>query len=292
MKPSERLITFIESSVNAAKPRDGKRTEYRIQDTRRMIMAGLVLEVLPPAQKGAKPGRAWRVHYDIRQDGKRKRRKCKIGGSSTSLETVFKNWRRVRDIIDDNGRDFVAEERAKKAHDELEDKRRITFGECAQRYLDEHARPNNRTWKTDEYRLNKYILPEMGSVDLAAVQKQDVRRLTKAISDNAPVQADRVRQLISSVYSFAARHDIVAVNPAKDIGAYQTNEKQREPVLPDALCRLWPLLEEKSVSLVRWRAYLIGRIAFLTGLRISEVIGAQKDELDDLAAPKPIWKLK
>jgi hypothetical protein len=47
MKPSERVITFIDSSVNAAKPRHGKRTEYRVQDTRKQMMPGLILDVMP-----------------------------------------------------------------------------------------------------------------------------------------------------------------------------------------------------------------------------------------------------
>lgn len=33
MKPSERVITFIDSSVNAAKPHDGKWTESRARHT-------------------------------------------------------------------------------------------------------------------------------------------------------------------------------------------------------------------------------------------------------------------
>lgn len=285
MKPSERLVTFIESSVNAAKPQNGKRTEYRVQDTRRMIMAGLVLEVLPATRKGARPGRAWRVHYDVRQNGKRIRRKVTIGGGSTSLEVVQKNWRRVRDVVDDGSRDYVAEERERSG-------RCLTFGAAAERFLNEHAKVKLRTWETYEYRLRKYVLPELGHFELAAVQKQDVRRVTSAIADGAPVQADRVRQVISSVYAFAIARDIVSANPAAGIGMYQTEEKERPPVPAEALVALWPMLEADDLSITRRRAYLIARIAFLTGLRISEVIGAQKDELAEIYSLKPIWKLK
>jgi integrase len=291
MKPSEQIVTFIESSISAAKPRDGKRTEYRVRDTRRMIMAGLVLEVLPPVRPDMKPSRSWRVHYDARQDGKRVRRKVKIGEGCTSLDVVHKNWRRIRDVID-AGRDYVAEDGEQRRQDEIAAKRRISFAEFIERYLDEHARPNKRTWRQDEYRLRKYVLPEIGSVELEAVQKQDVRRIIRTIADKAPAQADRVRQAISSVYAFAIKQDVVAVNPASGIELYQTDEKQREPVPAEAMSSLWPLLAAEDVPLVRRRAYLIARIAFLTGLRISEIIGAQKDELTELDTLKPIWKLK
>jgi integrase len=289
MKPSERVITFIDTSVNAAKPRRGKRTEYRVQDTRRQIMAGLVLDVLPGGKK------VWRCHYDLRRGEKRVRRKVKLGTHSTSLQTVKKLWQEVRDAADE-GRDYVTEQKEKARKEAIEAARSVTLADFVDTYIEKHAKPNKRSWQGDDYRLRKYVLPEIGHMQLGEVQKRDVRRLTEAIAKTAPTQADRVRQAISSVYAYAiATRDEdgeTLVNPAKGIGAYQTQEKERKPVPPSAIAALWPIFDADGLTSDRWRANAIARIALLTGLRISEIIGAQRDELGELEARKPIWKLK
>ena len=249
MKLSERVITFIETSVNAAKTRRGKRTEYRVQDTRRQMMAGLVLDVLPGGKK------VWRCHYDVRQDGKRVRRKVKLGTHSTSLATVREAWQKIRDTVD-SGQDYVAELNEQRRQQEIDARRRITFAAFAEQYLADH-KGKKRTWNDDDYRLRKYILPEIGQIALGEVQKQDVRRLTKAIAATAPTQADRVRQVVSSIYTYAISHDHVTLNPAKGIAAYQTDEKQRKPVSPEALLVLWPILEREDVTTDRWRAQMV-----------------------------------
>ena len=50
------------------------------------------------------------------------------------------------------GGDPVSEKRA--ARDVL------TFGELAQRYIDDHAKPNKRSWAEDERQLESSLLPK------------------------------------------------------------------------------------------------------------------------------------
>ena len=109
MRHSDQVVSFIETSVNAAKLKDGKRTEYRVKTTRGNLMEHLVLEVLPPAANTNKPRRVWRVHYDYRQDGQRLRRKIKIGDTSSSLSEVEARWREIKSAAD-SGRDWHAEQ--------------------------------------------------------------------------------------------------------------------------------------------------------------------------------------
>jgi integrase len=290
MKPSKRLITFIQTSVNAAKPIGGKRTEYRVQDTRRQIMLGLVLEVLPGGNK------IWRVHYDAKEDGCRRRRKVKLGTHSTSLSSIAKQWQTIRDRIDEGG-DYVAEEKRRIKQEELDAKRSILFGKAAEQYLEEHAKLKARTWPAMEYKLKRFILPTLAEIPIRSMQRQDVRQLTDEIAKSAPTMADRIRQLISAIFAHAISRDRVEINPAKGISLYTIGEKPRPPIPAEALPALWPILEGVTEIVVKnpkdqKRAYMVARIAILTGLRISEVLGAQKDELSEIDALKPIWTLK
>ena len=45
MKHSDQVVSFIETSINSAKLKEGKRTEYRLKTTRGNVMEHLVLEV-------------------------------------------------------------------------------------------------------------------------------------------------------------------------------------------------------------------------------------------------------
>ena len=45
MRHSDQVVSFIETSINSAKLKDGKRTEYRLKTTRGNVMEHLVLEV-------------------------------------------------------------------------------------------------------------------------------------------------------------------------------------------------------------------------------------------------------
>ncbi len=104
MRHSDQVVTFIETSINAAKPKDGKRTEYRLRSTRGNVMEHLVLEVSPPAGRATKPRPAWRVHYDYRGNGLRLRRKIKIGDTNSPLSDIDARWRDIKAAID-SGRD-------------------------------------------------------------------------------------------------------------------------------------------------------------------------------------------
>ena len=56
VRHSDQVVSFIETSINSAKLKDGKRTEYRLKTTQGNVMEHLVLELLPPAAGGRSYG--------------------------------------------------------------------------------------------------------------------------------------------------------------------------------------------------------------------------------------------
>lgn len=307
MKPSEHVITFIDSSVNAAKPRHGKRTEYRVQDTRKQMMPGLVLDVMP--NKHVK--KIWRAIYDIREGKKRVRRKVKLGDHSTSLAEIRRQWQVIRDMVSGGmKRDYVAEKREEKRQAELARQRQRNFRTVSEMFIEEYAKAKKRTWRDDKYKLDKYVLPVIGDMLMEEITREDIkdRVLAKIVrpmtdEDGEPllddqgrrvlagaVQADRVRALMSTVFNWARKEKGVSIiNPAALIDNYAA-EGERQEVSEADIAKLWPMLAHDPGNLTTWRAWTIARIAFLGGQRLSEVSGARREELD-LEGSMPIWKL-
>jgi integrase len=172
------------------------------------------------------------------------------------------------------GGDPAAERVAEKAAE--------TFGELAELYLRFHAIPKKkpRSVRDDRYMLNGDLLPVWQHRKLADLKRRDVIALLDEISQRAPVKANRVRSLLSVMFGFAVRRELVEANPV--YGTDQpTVERARERRLDDAeLRQLWAALDAESPKVAAFF-----RLALLTAARKSELSGMRWDELN----PKRDW---
>ena len=95
------------------------------------------------------------------------------------------------------GRDPVAEKRA--ARDVL------TFGALAARYIEDHAKPHKRSWAEDQRQLDATLLPKWKNRPAVDVTAEDLLTVLNAkVKAGAPVAANRVRALVSRIYTFGA----------------------------------------------------------------------------------------
>ncbi|GEM_PF-7043944 len=74
------------------------------------------------------------------------------------------------------------------------------------------------TWRSDEQRLNDYLIPKIGHLTLASVRGPKIRSLLNDLvtEEKLSVQTrDRVRALISAIYNSAINHDppLAEINP-------------------------------------------------------------------------------
>jgi Arm DNA-binding domain len=102
--------------------------------------------------------------------------------------------------------------------------------EFALRYLAEHARPKKspRSAEEDEWLLDRYILPTLGTrkmVDLAAA---DIARVVHGLSIT-PALANRVRALLSKMLSLAVVWGVRSdpANPARAVQKYPERSRER-----------------------------------------------------------------
>jgi hypothetical protein len=156
------------------------------------MMPGLVLDVMP---SGKRIKKVWRVMYDIREGDKRVRRKVKVGDHSTTLSEIRRQGQTIRDMVSGHDkRDYVAEKKEEKRQAELARQRRRTFRAISEMFIEEHAKAKKRTWREDDYKLGKYVLPAIGDMLMEEITRQDIkdRMLTRIVRPIMTKQGERL----------------------------------------------------------------------------------------------------
>ena len=161
--------------------------------------------------------------------------------------------------------------------DPIEKRRKITAGnavkDLAVVYLERHAKLHKKSWKDDERRIQKYILPAWRNLRVSNIKRADVAALHRKIGQHHPYEANRILELLSKMFSLARRWGFVgedAINPTKDIDKFKEHKRDRW-VTPEEVPRLvWAINQERNVyaKTALW-------LYLLTGVRKSELLKAQ-----------------
>ncbi len=160
-----------------------------------------------------------------------------------------------------------------------------TFAELARAYIERHAKQNKRSWQEDEKKLELHILPTWASRRPEAITRADVIALLDDVEKVAPVGANRVRALLSKIFSWALEKNLLTENPVAGTKAL-ARESQRDRVLSDAeLAEVWGACDHLAAP-----AGDFVRVLILTGQRRSEVAGLRATDLDDADRPR-LWTL-
>ena len=257
------LVLATDREVQHAKP-IGSRAEFRIKGAR-----NLVLRI---TASGAK---TWTFLYASPASGKR----CKLalGTYPAKKLTEAKDEVLALAVAVKAGKDPLLDRRAQEGAE--------TFQVLADRYIAEHARVNARAGKrsrsTDEADrlLKSDILPALRHHRAEAVTRRHVMEVVETVaSRGAFVMADHVLGLIRAIYNWANGTGWLEVNPT--LGLKKRNaSKPRERILSDTEVRnLWQALDS-APKLSREIRDALG-LELLLGLRISEALGASRNEID------------
>jgi integrase len=147
-----------------------------------------------------------------------------------------------------------------------------TFAELAERYLVEHAKKKNKSWRQADALVRRYLLPRWAKLQAKNVTRSDVRAVMTKIE--APVLANQVLAAASAIFSWAVKQEIVAVNPCRGIDRNET--RSRERVLSDGeIARFWSAFD--SAGLIRGS---ILKAIPLTGQRPGEVSHMRHEHID------------
>ena len=158
-----------------------------------------------------------------------------------------------------------------------------TVADLAARYLDEHVavRLKPRTRQNIRGMLRNHILPALGGVPVAAVERRHVIDLQQSLSAY-PVAANRTVKVLSHMYRLGEGWGLAPEgrNPCRSVDKFP--ERSRERFLTDAeFARLGQVLDE---AVAGGRASPVAaaaiRLLMLTGCRRSEVLTLRWTEVD------------
>jgi integrase len=164
-----------------------------------------------------------------------------------------------------DGRDPQAERTAKRGE--------LTFDLLHARYLDEHAKVHNKSWRQGDYLIRAFVLPALGERRAADIGLDDVDRLFRSIK--APQTANQVLAKLKAVFTFARRKKIVANNPC--VGIVDNPTRSRERILSESeVPQFWAACDK--VHPVKGAAL---RAVLLTGQRPGEVCHMRREHIRD-----------
>ena len=156
------------------------------------------------------------------------------------------------------------------AQERLEGFAAPTVADLAERFLRDHANKKKTAYE-DKRVLTKYILPALKTHLVEAVTARDIDRLHAAIGERAPVQANRVIQLASTMFRLAERWQMrpEGTNPCRHVKRFR--ERPRERYLSESeFARLGVAIREVEAEGRTGSGMTAAiRLIILTGARVS-----------------------
>ncbi len=153
----------------------------------------------------------------------------------------------------------------------------MTVGAFLDHYLERHSKPRKKSWREDARRIER-VKAKLGDRSLADLTTPDVAALHAEVGKSAPVEANRIVQLMTAALNMAREWGHLpegAPNAAAQVKRYA--ERSRERFLTrDELPRVIESLADELNPYVRGAFMLI----LLTGLRKSEALRLEWSHVD------------
>jgi integrase len=158
-----------------------------------------------------------------------------------------------------------------------------TLEAFAQRYMSDHANAVKKasSAKQDQWMLDRYILPKLGSRKMVDLTSGDLTRFIRS-HVATPIMANRLRALLSKMMSLAMAWDVRRdpVNPVLAIEKFPEQSCERY-LSGDEMRRLGDVLREAETEASEpWQAIAAIRLLVLTGCRRNEVLAWQWPFID------------
>lgn len=150
----------------------------------------------------------------------------------------------------------------------------IRFDKFASLYLNDYAKTNKRSWKTDEYRL-KAMLPYFGRYELQMITSRDIERFRaeRIKAGNTQSTTNRSLTLLKKMLNLAIDWGYLKENPVTKVKMFPEYDVLKEKVLTKE--------EEQrllAASPDHLRAIII--LALNTGMRRGEILKLRWEDID------------
>lgn len=248
-------------TIRSLKP---KENHYEVSDDK---VAGLSVRVHPSGKK----------NFFVRYQANGKRRRFTLSPDYPAL-SLSEARDRAREVLVEvsRGNDPQGRKEAYRMAD--------TFADLVDVYRKQYLK--NLKSKTQSFynnAIDRDLLPEFGHRKLDSITRRDIIRLLDKIAHerDAPIMANRVKAVLSSVLSFGVEKGNLEYNPALQVKP-PAEEKSRERVLSDEeLKSVWEATSSEETVV-----QTLFRMLILLGQRSSETRNMEWSEIKD-----GIWEI-
>ena len=151
-----------------------------------------------------------------------------------------------------------------------------TFAELTLAFFDDHG-SKKKSARWIERIIKKELVPRFGKRLALNIERGEVRAMHKTISERAPIMANRVLEVMKSIYSWALTqefHSSIKINPATGVKK-NPERKDKRFLNPNEIGAVWSAMDELEPQ---WRAFF--QLCLLTGQRPGEILRMRKADLD------------
>lgn len=209
--------------------------------------------------------KTWKIMYRV--NGRLRNKKIgtypatSLADAREQAQEVIREAKKGKDILDKRSREMEGDP---------------TFPALAQAYLEIHAKPKKRQWRTDERLIHKELLSKWKGLRAAEITRRDVIALLDGlVNRGAPIQANRVHALISKIFNWAVSRDLLEFSPCHQVKK-PSNENQRDRVLSEyEIGQVWRAFGEQQVHVSA-----IFKLMLLTAQRRWEVSQMRFTDID------------
>ena len=225
---------------------------YLVWDTH---TCGLALKIMPTGSK------AWKAIYSFRG----RPRWLHLGDASVIGLADARMLTAEAMLAVARGRDPAAEKKAERGAG--------TFAELAERYVEQHAKRHNKSWKQADTLVRRYLLPRWGKLQAATISRADVKAMMARIE--APILANPGLAAASAIFSWAVGEEIRPANVCRGVDRNKTTSRER--ILSDSeIPQFWASFDD--AGLVPSSAL---KLVLLLGQRPGEVAHMRHEHMKD-----------
>jgi integrase len=163
------------------------------------------------------------------------------------------------------GKDPAAEKKAERGAG--------TFAELHEKYLEQHAKKHNKSWRQADALVRRFALPRWAKLQAASITRSDVKQMMAGIE--APIVANQTLAAIGAVFTWATKEEIVDANPCKLVARNETRSRERV-LAASELPKVWAAFADAGPAV---GAAL--KMILLTGQRPGEVSSMRHEHLKD-----------
>jgi integrase len=156
-------------------------------------------------------------------------------------------------------------------------------------FIEQHAKPNQRTWEETLRILNVYVLPRWAGRHVLQIKRSDVVKLMDVIaSENGLVMADHVLAVIRTMLNwYMAREDDYVCPIVKGMARTNPSERARTRILDDAELRAFWQATGKAGMFGTLTRFLL-----LAGCREGEALEMRRNKMRSLLSFECVWTVK